>query len=82
MNSGPFDVIIVGGGTFGLALAQDLYFRSKRFDRGLGSAPRMYSNLLISVSLFWKQDRSLSLSMCKTFRVLGCFLPVPTSLIL
>src|SRR5947209_4388840 len=37
MNSGPFDVVIIGGGTFGLALAQDLYFRSKRFDRGPGS---------------------------------------------
>lgn len=40
MNSGPFDVIIIGGGTFGLALAQDLYFRSKRFDRGLGNVPQ------------------------------------------
>ena len=26
--SGPFDVIIIGGGTFGLSLAQDLHFRS------------------------------------------------------
>jgi hypothetical protein len=36
-NSGPFDVIIVGGGTFGLTLAQDLFFRSKRFDQGPGA---------------------------------------------
>jgi hypothetical protein len=28
LASGPFDVIIIGGGTFGLSLAQDLYFRS------------------------------------------------------
>jgi hypothetical protein len=28
VESGPFDVIIVGGGTFGLTLAQDLHFRS------------------------------------------------------
>src|SRR6266481_3458987 len=36
-NSGPFDVIIVGGGTFGLALAQDLLFRTQR--QGLGALP-------------------------------------------
>ena len=28
LASGPFDVIIIGGGTFGLSLAQDLHFRS------------------------------------------------------
>src|SRR5215813_2864794 len=37
-NSGPFDVIIVGGGTFGLVLAQDLFFRTQRV--GLGSVPQ------------------------------------------
>ena len=36
-GSGPFDVIIIGGGTFGLALAQDLFFRTQR--QGLGAAP-------------------------------------------
>ena len=34
LNSGPFDVIIVGGGTFGLALAQDLFFRSRETGDG------------------------------------------------
>src|SRR5215469_9825206 len=38
--SGPFDAIIVGGGTFGLALAQELFFRSKRFDQGPGGVPQ------------------------------------------
>src|ERR1700720_3877624 len=38
--SGPFDVIVIGGGTFGLALAQDLFFRSKRFDQGPGGVPQ------------------------------------------
>src|SRR5690348_2626764 len=33
-NSGTFDVIIIGGGTFGLTLAQDLFERS----RPLGAA--------------------------------------------
>src|SRR5262249_49189946 len=37
MASGPFDVIILGGGTFGLTLAQDLFFRSQRV--GFGSVP-------------------------------------------
>src|SRR2546427_10821825 len=40
MASGPFDVIIIGGGTFGLTLAQDLFFRSKRFDTGPNPVPQ------------------------------------------
>jgi hypothetical protein len=39
MASGAFDVIIIGGGTFGLALAQDLFFRTKRFDIGPDAVP-------------------------------------------
>jgi hypothetical protein len=38
VGSGPFDVVIVGGGTFGLSLAQDLFFRSQRV--GFGSDPQ------------------------------------------
>ncbi len=40
LQSGPFDVIIIGGGTFGLSLAQDLFFRSRRFDQGPGGVPQ------------------------------------------
>src|SRR5215216_3884717 len=36
---GPFDAVIIGGGTFGLALAQDVFFRSKRFNQGPGGVP-------------------------------------------
>src|SRR5215471_11913971 len=36
--SGPFDVIIIGGGTFGLALAQDLFFRARK--TGSGTVPQ------------------------------------------
>jgi Domain of Unknown Function (DUF1080)/GMC oxidoreductase len=34
MQSGPFDAIILGGGTFGLALAEDLFFRSGAMPQG------------------------------------------------
>jgi hypothetical protein len=37
-SSGPFDVVIIGGGTFGLVLAQDLFFRTQRV--GLGTVPQ------------------------------------------
>jgi len=38
VGSRPFEVIIIGGGAFGLSLAQDLFFRTKR--SGLGSDPQ------------------------------------------
>jgi NADH dehydrogenase FAD-containing subunit len=38
-QSGPFDVVIIGGGTFGLALAQNLFYRSKPFDGSPGTVP-------------------------------------------
>jgi hypothetical protein len=37
-GSGLFDVVIIGGGTFGLVLAQDLFFRTQRV--GLGTVPQ------------------------------------------
>jgi hypothetical protein len=42
INSGPFDVIIIGGGTFRLALAQDLFARSKRTGLGTVSQDAMF----------------------------------------
>jgi len=33
-SSGPFDAVIIGGGTFGLALAQDLLFRTQQQGAG------------------------------------------------
>ncbi len=80
MNSGPFDVIIIGGGTFGLALAQDLYFRSKRFDRGLGNVPQDVlkpSNFRV---LVLEAGRSPSPSIRRTFRVSGCSPLAPSRL--
>jgi hypothetical protein len=38
-RSGPFDVVILGGGTFGLALAQNLFAHSKPFDGSPGTVP-------------------------------------------
>src|SRR5262249_47186617 len=34
LNSGPFHFIIVGGATFGLALAKNLFFRSRKIGAG------------------------------------------------
>ena len=42
-SSGPFDVIIIGDGTFGLSLAQDLHFRSS----GGGFKPDKRSDLAV-----------------------------------
>ncbi|WP_046867838.1 hypothetical protein [Microvirga massiliensis] len=38
-GSGPFDIVIIGGGTFGLALAENVFYRSKTFDNRLGTVP-------------------------------------------
>jgi len=56
LNSGPFDVIIVGGGTFGLSLAQDLFFRSRRVGAGTisqdGLRPSNYRILVLEAGPF------------------------------
>jgi hypothetical protein len=56
VNSGPFDVVIIGGGTFGLALAQDLFFRSRRVGPGTiaqdGLRPFNYRMLVLEAGPF------------------------------
>lgn len=47
-ENGPgFDAVIVGGGTYGAALAQNLYFRSERFRSDDVFAPRNYRILVL-----------------------------------
>jgi hypothetical protein len=54
--SGPFDAIIIGGGTFGLALAQDLFFRARRTGSGTvtedGIKPPNYRILVLEAGPF------------------------------
>jgi len=51
-SSGPFDVIIIGGGTFGLVLAQDLFFRARTQGSGTiqqdGLKPPNYRILVLA----------------------------------
>src|SRR5215471_20884590 len=44
-NSGTFDVVIIGGGTFGLTLAEDLFERSRSL--GAGVKPPNYRILVL-----------------------------------
>ncbi|PYQ86068.1 MAG: hypothetical protein DMG02_26235 [Acidobacteria bacterium] len=54
--SGPFDAIIIGGGTFGLALAENLFFRARRFGAGAypgdGIKPTNYRILVLEAGPF------------------------------
>src|SRR5437764_210994 len=56
MASGPFDVIIIGGGTFGLALAQDLFYRARTTGSGTlpqdGLKPPNYRILVLEAGPF------------------------------
>ena len=51
LASGPFDAIIIGGGTFGLTLAQDLFFRARTTGAGAiaedGLKPANYRILVL-----------------------------------
>jgi hypothetical protein len=49
-TSGTFDVVIIGGGTFGLTLAQDLFERSRPF--GPAIKPPNYRVLVLEGGLF------------------------------
>ena len=56
MASGPFDVIIIGGGTFGLTLAQDLFYRARTTGSGTvpedGLKPPNYRILVLEAGPF------------------------------
>ena len=56
MQSGPFDVIIIGGGTFGLSLAQDLFYRARTKGSGTvsqdGLKPGNYRILVLEAGPF------------------------------
>src|SRR5437660_12559566 len=56
VTSGPFDVIIIGGGTFGLTLAQDLFYRARTTGAGTipedGLKPPNYRILVLEAGPF------------------------------
>src|SRR6266404_3211451 len=56
MATGAFDGIIIGGGTFGLALAQDLFYRARRTGSGTvaqdGLKPPNYRILVLEAGPF------------------------------
>jgi hypothetical protein len=72
-NSGPFDVVIIGGGTFGLALAHDLFFRTQR--QGPGSIPQDGLRPPSSACSSWRRGRSRSTSIFRTSRTFSSIRP-------
>src|SRR5438309_3437499 len=69
-GSGPFDVIIIGGGTFGLALAQDIFFRTQRGGAGAvaedGLRPANFRTLVLEAGPFSLPTRRTSPTFSST----------------
>jgi hypothetical protein len=80
MAASPFDVIIIGGGTFGLALAQDLFFRSGPFPTGVVNFGT-YRILVLEAGPFALPEHVQDLPNLQLFapRVVGDSPPPPTA---
>src|SRR5438270_2940757 len=80
MAASPFDVIIIGGGTFGLALAQDLFFRSGSLPSGAVNF-RTYRVLVLEAGPFALPEHAQDLPNLQLSapRVVGDNPPPPTA---
>lgn len=67
-ENGPgFDAIVIGGGTFGSALAANLYFRSEPFVHGGPFAPRNYRVLILEAGPFTLPEHVQNVPMLTLF---------------
>ena len=67
-ENGPgFDAVIIGGGTFGAALAQNMYFRSERFRDDDGFAPRNYRILVLEAGPYILPEHVQNLPMLRLY---------------
>lgn len=67
-EKGPgFDAIVIGGGTFGAALAANLYFRSEPFLHGGPFAPRNYRVLVLEAGPFTLPEHVQNVPMLMLF---------------
>ncbi|MDP8932286.1 MAG: hypothetical protein M3O70_27950, partial [Actinomycetota bacterium] len=67
-EDGPgFDAIIVGGGTYGAALAQSLYFRSEKFRDDDIFAPRNYRILVLEAGPYILPEHVQNLPMLRLY---------------
>lgn len=67
-QNGPgFDAVIIGGGTFGAALAQNMYFRSERFRDDDAFAPRNYRILVLEAGPYILPEHVQNLPMLRLY---------------